>query len=92
LSIDCVLTEVGRFSVFNPSCALAIWVLNIDFVSVKGLLWKGRTPAKRCSDAKVSTRTSEQLVKGSNRTCMALDLGIYRGQNLYGRTVIGRGL
>jgi len=31
------------------------------------------------------------FLKESNRTCMAMDLGIYRGQNLYGLVVIGRG-
>jgi len=54
-----------------------------------GSYWRGRIPAKRRSDAKVSIRMSELLIKESNRTCMALDLGIYRGQNLYGLVVIG---
>jgi len=31
------------------------------------------------------------FLKESNRTCMALDLSIYRGQNMYGLVVIDRG-
>jgi len=63
------------------------------YVSLSGGSYgRGRIPAKRRSDAKVSIWMLELLVKESNHTCMALDLGIYRGQNLYGLVVIGRGL